>query len=495
MLGNSLAHLIARLTGLGSGIVTIPLVTLTLGTEALGLVGVYATLQAILGLFDLGLPVIVNQRLAVMISHNAPHRERAVFVRTLEFLFWSMVALFVVMGLSLCGPLAQSWLNVSTLSHANVSLALVVIVFTAALRFPAAFYSNVLFAHDRHIFPNAVAATSAMLRTLVALIALMWFQVGIVGFFVIQLIASVVEIALLAAGAWWLHTHRWVAPQWSLLRDIAPMTGALTIISLTAVVLSQIDKIVLSKLLSLGDFGIYSAAYTLAAGLVTLAYPVGNAVFPDLARGFDSIRPVLRRLVDGAVELTILAVVPLGCVMVMQSEALLGLLFLDKPIPQGLGGILSMMALGGIAQAFITLPHLFQVAVGRIAIVAKINVILILPYVVAVYMAGWNGVNAAATCFAILNITRLFIHWSVLMKEGQRLTWELAIVMSLVSTAGGLVMAAIPAAFSLSDYAALVAAVISVPILTLALAVLLPRSRERLTTLVGLRFSDQKSRH
>lgn len=483
--------MIARLAGLGCGIVTIPLVTLTLGTEALGLLGVFATLQAILGLFDLGLPVIVNQRIAVMIGSNGTTRERAVFVRTLELLFWAMVVLFVVVGLSLCGQFSKSWLNVNTLSHANVSLALVVIVFTVAMRFPATFYSNVLFAYGRHIFPNAVTSTSAVLRTIMALIALMCHQVGIVGFFVIQLIGTVVEVSLLAAGVWWLQTPRWVKPQWSLLSDIAPMAAALSGVSLTAVVLSQVDKIVLSKSLSLGDFGLYTAAYTLAAGLVTLSYPVGNAVFPDFAREKDSIRPVLRRLVDRAVELTIIAVMPLGCVMVMQSEALLRLLFLDKPIPQGLGGVLSLMALGGIAQALVTLPHLFQVAVGNVAIVVRINLAFIVPYAAAVYLAGWYGVHAAATCFAILNITRLFIHWSILIKDGRRLTWQLPIGLSLAATACGLILAAIPAAFSISGFTVLVVAVLSVPLLTLALAVLLPRSRERLWTLARLRFRNQ----
>ena len=58
---NSLAHLAARVTSLAAGLVTIPLVTMTLGTEALGLAGAYATLQAMVGLFDLGVPTAASE--------------------------------------------------------------------------------------------------------------------------------------------------------------------------------------------------------------------------------------------------------------------------------------------------------------------------------------------------------------------------------------------------------------------------------------------------
>ena len=144
VLRNSIAHLVARISALVAGIVTIPLVTLTLGTEALGLVGVYATLQAMLGLFDLGLPVAANLRLAVMIGRKASADQQAVMVRTLEMLFWALVALFIVVGFGLRGPLADSWLNVAELSRTIVDTALALMITAAAIHFPVAFYTNML---------------------------------------------------------------------------------------------------------------------------------------------------------------------------------------------------------------------------------------------------------------------------------------------------------------------------------------------------------------
>lgn len=483
VLRNSLAHLIARLAGLGAGIAVIPLVTLTLGTEALGLVGIYASLQAMTGLLDLGLPMAANHRLAVMIGRKAHADRQAELIRSVETVFWLLVALFLAAGLALVGPLADSWLNVTQLSRETVNASLAMAIAATAIRFPIAFYTNVLFAFDRHLFPNAVTTASAIARILASAIALIWLDVGIVGFFVIQLTASVAEVLILAGGVWLAQPRRWLAPQWAVLRDLASVAGGLTLISVTAVVLSQIDKVILAKLLSLGDFGIYSAAYTLATGLVALSYPIGNAVFPQLSRALDARGGDASRTISVATELTILVIVPIGCVAVAQTEPLLRLLFIIKPVPETLVAVLPLMVLGGIAQAFVTLPHLYQVAAGRIATVVWINAGLMLPYAVLVLFSAHSyGIFGGAFAFAVLNALRLLAHWIVIVIHARRAetpAWQHAIVLTGVSVAGGIAVAEAPTLLKLQGFAAMLVALVSVAVLFLLAAVAMPQTRAR----------------
>jgi len=482
LLRNSLAHLVARIAALGAGIIAIPLVTVTLGTEALGLVGVYTTLQAMLGLFDLGLPMAANHRLAIMISRDAAPIRQAVMVRTLEVLFWSMAALFLLLGLALHGPLAASWLNIVVLPRATVETALALMVVATAIRFPATFYTNVLFAYDRHTYPNAVTAISAMLRIGTALVALLVFQVGIVGYFVIQLVGSFAEVLFLVGGVWLVHTHRWVRPQFAVLRDIAAMAGGLTLVSLTAVVLSQIDKVILSKVLTLGEFGLYSAGYTLAVGLAALSYPVGNAVFPQLSRSLTGKNEEAARIVRAATELTILILVPLGCVMIVQTGPVLDLLFAIKTVPDALASILPLMMLGGIAQGFVTLPHLYQVAAGRVATVVWINLALLAPYAVLILVsAKAAGIGGAAFAFAASNIARLLVHWGVLCGSNRAApVWRPAIGVALAAIAGGLILALMPTFIEARGLIAIAIAIFSVALLAVLTALTMPISRVRL---------------
>ena len=482
MLRNSLAHMVARVAALASGIVTIPLVALTLGPEALGLVGVYGTLQAMVALFDLGLPVAANHRLAVMIGRNAPPEEQAALVRTLESLFWFFAALFCVVGLGLSDALSRSWLNINVLSHTTVKTALALMFVTVAVRFPVTFYTNVLFAHDRHIFPNFIIAISAIVRLSVSLVALVWFHVGIIEFFAIQCAGSVVEVVMLVGGVWRTNPNRLIAPRWNVVREIRALAGGLTLISVTAVVLSQIDKVVVSKLLSLSDFGVYSAGYTLASGLIALSYPIGNAVFPQLSRSLDKKRGETAHIVCAATELSILALIPLGSVLIMQAQPVLWLLFLVKPVPDGLVEILPLMMLGGLAQALITLPHLFQVAAGRVATVVKINSIFVVPYGFLVLVSTMEfGVVGAAASFAVLNGLRLLIYWSVLLlNRTDRQVWLHGIFLALTTVASGLMLSAAAAAYRLPDATAALIAICSIAVLVLLAMVAMPLSRARL---------------
>jgi O-antigen/teichoic acid export membrane protein len=481
MLRNSLAHLVARVAALAAGIVTIPFVTLTLGTEALGLVGVYSTLLAMLGLFDLGLPMAANHRLAVLIGRNAAPAEQAVLVRTLEVLFWGMGALFLVVGFGSRSLLASSWLNASVIPQPTVDAALAAMIATVAVRFPVSFYTNILFARDRHVFPNAVTAASAVLRIAASAVALIGFDADIVDFFLIQLIGSVCEVALLTSGVWHNQIQWRVAPRLSVLRDIGAMTGGLTLVSLSAVVLSQIDKIVLSKMLSLGDFGLYSAGYTLAAGLVALSYPVGNAIFPRLSRAIDAKSADTTRIIRAATELTALIIIPIGSVLIVQCEPLLQLLFLVKPVPATLASILPLMIAGAIAQGFVTLPHLYQVAAHRVMTVVWINAGFLIPYGAGVLVATVNGgVQGAAAAFAAFNVARLLMHWTLLVAvPNTRSLWLFAIVMTLAMIAGGITLASALAMLGTSSARDVLVAMVSVPLLAVVGILAMPISRQR----------------
>ncbi len=482
LIRNSLAHLIARLASLGAGLISIPLVAMTLGTESLGLVGVYATFLSMLGLFDLGLPMSVNHRLAVLVGRDAPRLVQDTLIRSLETVFWLMVGCFLLAGLLAKGPLTHHWLNVERLPRDLVETCLLLIVIGVAIRFPVAFYSNVLFAFDRHFYPNAVITASAVARTAVALVALVHYQVGLIGFFVIQLVANAFEVILLAAGVWYASPNRLVRPQWIQLRQLAGTAGILTAISLTSVGLLQIDKIILSKLLTLEDFGIYSAAYVLASGVFALSYPVGNAAFPQLSQSLNQHKwDAATGLVRLSTEATVLLVVPLGCVLALQSGPALDLLFLVRDVPPQLAAILPLMMLGGIANGLVTLPHLFQVASARALVVLWINVAFVVPYAVLAVLFSINwGVWGGALAFALFNFVRLFVHWAVLLMSPAAAIWRPIPAPVIGAIAASMVLAWAVTLMPASQPGRIMLLVVSVPVLMGLLTLGLPLSRQRL---------------
>ena len=59
--------------------------------------------------------------------------------------------------------------------------------------------------------------------------------------------------------------------------------GGMTAITITGILLTQTDRLIVSHLLPLNEFGVYVVAGTLAAGLYVVISPMFSIVFPRIA--------------------------------------------------------------------------------------------------------------------------------------------------------------------------------------------------------------------
>lgn len=494
LIRNSLAHLAARSLSLAAGLITIPLVSITLGREPLGLVGVYISLQGMLALVDLGLPIAVNQEVSVLSTKTAAPQSRASLIRSLEVLCWTIAAAVMALGLAATGPLVYHWFNVGLIPHPTLELALALIFVAVAVRLPIAFYSNALFGMNRHFYPNFVTSVMAVIRVVAAVIALVTFEVGLIGFFVIQLIANILEVLLLAVGVW--RRERWYStwPRLRIIRELTPRVGLFFALSAAAAALAQIDKVILSKMLSLTDFGIYSAGYSLAAGLLALSYPVSNAAFPQMVRDIAEQRQSdLRRLVLSASEFTILLIVPISAVIIARPDIALEILFATHSFPKELEIILPIMIAGGIAFSFVTLPHMYIIASGRLRHLLLINLMMLPAFAGAIWAgAAMAGIWGAAIAFAAMCIVRVLAYWSALSITGtQSRVWRNAAGIAIAAIAGCVLVARYITLWELSLSGRITMLFISCAILAGMLALVLPDCRQRLRQVYSLVFEPR----
>lgn len=97
------------------GLVFIPFYIKFMGIESYGLIGIFATLQVIFGLLDVGLGSTLTREMARLSA--LPHKEQEMrnLVRTLETIYWS-VAVFVGMTVVALSPIiAHHWIKAGQL--------------------------------------------------------------------------------------------------------------------------------------------------------------------------------------------------------------------------------------------------------------------------------------------------------------------------------------------------------------------------------------------
>ena len=82
------------------------------------------------------------------------------------------------------------------------------------------------------------------------------------------------------------NTFPWQKASPALTRKLSVRSGryamGITGITVLTVILMQADKVILSKLVTLTDFGYYTLAATVAGALSMVLYPVTAAVFPRI---------------------------------------------------------------------------------------------------------------------------------------------------------------------------------------------------------------------
>lgn len=410
----------------------IPLYIGYMGIESYGLVGFYVTLQAVLGLLDLGLSTTLNRELAARPPAGGQAAATRDLVRTLELLYW-LVGAGVGLALALGAPLiARHWLNGGELPAQSIVDAVRLMGLAFALQWPYSLYSGGLMGLQRQVLLNGVTMAVATLRWGGAALVLAAFSPTIQAFFAWQIVASVVHTAVTGAALWKSlpAAGRPARFEGGTLAGIWRFAAGMTGISALAVMLTQLDRVILSKLLPLEAFGYYTLAAVVASGLHLLVTPVFSAAFPafsQLAAAGET--GALKERYHRICQLASVVVLPPAVVIALFAEELL-LLWTRDPVTTASSHLLvSVLVAGTALNALLTLPYALQLAHGRTRFAFWTNVIAVAFLAPAIVWATLNhGALGAALAWLALNCGYVFIGMPLLHRwlfPGELRRWYL----------------------------------------------------------------------
>jgi O-antigen/teichoic acid export membrane protein len=104
------------------GLAVVPLYLKYLGIEAYGLIGFFATTQAVLTILDMGMAPTVNREVA-RYSASGEISEAGRLLHTLAVVYWGMAVLIAVLILALAPWIADYWLQSKNLPPQTISHA------------------------------------------------------------------------------------------------------------------------------------------------------------------------------------------------------------------------------------------------------------------------------------------------------------------------------------------------------------------------------------
>src|SRR5262249_2152948 len=176
-------------------------------------------------------------------------------------------------------------------------------------------------------------------------------------------------------------------------RYAAGVTGILALLTL----LSQMDKVILARLLPLETFGYYMFASNVALALVFLTGPVMAAIFPRLVKAYGSGDfAQLSNLYHGSSQLISLLVVPTGAVFALFSHELLQIWTGNPAVGANSGPLLSVLAVAMTLNLLVNPSYTLQAGAGYNRIVFYIHLLSVFAMSGALLLVTpiWGAIGA-----------------------------------------------------------------------------------------------------
>ena len=421
----------------------VPVYVHYLGIESYGLIGFFVSLQVLLGLLDLGLGAAANREVARLSASPGSAEHLRYLLRTLEWLYW-MLAVLIAIGVWLAAHfIAATWLRPANLSLAEIERALVLFGLAFAARWPFALYTGVMMGMQRQVLFNGLRILVETMRGAGSAAVLWLISASLDAFLVWNVFVALLGSLAGAWGAWRCMPRSPVRPGFALalLRRIWKYAAGLTGIAVTAVILLQVDKLAISRMLPLEDFGYYALAWAVASGLLQFVIPVNAAFFPPLSQSVAAGRgEELVALYRAGNQTVALLLVPLGMLLAVLPSEVLQLWTQNVLIAERAGPLLGLLAGGTMLHGLVILPYSLQLAYGWVRLAFWVNVAaigLLVPLVII--LVATIGALGGALVWLTLNVAYIFVSIQIMhtrLLPSEKWPWYRQVLFKPVAVVG-----------------------------------------------------------
>lgn len=411
----------------------IPLYIRYLGMEAYGLIGIFAILQAGLVLLDIGMTPTLNREMARFTAGAHTPQSIRELLHSLEMICVGLAFVIAISVWLASSWFSQHWLRAEQLPLDTVSEAITIMGLVAALRFVESIYRGAILGLQTQVWLNVVIAILATARGLGAVGILVWLSPTIEAFFLWQGCISLVSVIVLA-----LRVHRTlpVAAQpvhfsMQALSGVWNFAQGMIATTFLSLLLTQVDKILLSRLLNLEEFGAYILAATVASALSLLVGPLAQGYYPRFTELLTrNDEPGLITAYHQGSQLMTVMLVPVAMILIFHGETVLYLWTGNAELARNSASLVALLALGTTFLGLMNIPYMLQLAYGWSTFAAKVNAVIVAVLIPVLFWATPRyGAIGAAWVWVAITSSYIFLvipimHRRLLPKEKWEWYWR-----------------------------------------------------------------------
>ncbi|OQW68047.1 MAG: hypothetical protein BVN34_09645 [Proteobacteria bacterium ST_bin12] len=385
----------------------------SLGSDIWGLISFIVTLQALLSLLDAGISQALVREFA---AHNLPNQNKqsqlAVLLFGFERIYWGFAILVSLIVLLASHQISHYWLKLDGIDLNQAQIAIIGAAAIFVFQFPGSVYRSLLVGIQAQVLLNSIMTLGAVIKHLGAVIVVSkWPTLS--AYIVWHVLVVALETLIRGFYAWkTLHLKRskihWDKPLMQrMLLPVIGMSGATLLGALTV----QMDKLILSGMVSVEAFGYYVIASTLATGVLQLLYPVVNAVIPHVVKLRHEVE-ALRSFNFKYAKLVAIMIIIMGIIFYFAGYVFLQWWLKSAEIAQQVYSVLSILLIGTALNALYTIGYINWIAKGQLFKVLQVNLISLIASVISIPLMvtkfgmvgaslGWITINAVGLFFSL----------------------------------------------------------------------------------------------
>ncbi|MBQ4812046.1 oligosaccharide flippase family protein [Pseudoalteromonas luteoviolacea] len=412
---NILANYTSQLYVTGLGILILPLYIKYMGGEAYGLVGFFAMLQAWFNLLDLGLTPTLARETARYHGGDASALSFRRLLRSLSVIF--VISAFIGGGglWFFADTIALSWLNVKTLEIEEVIFAIQIMAVAVAMRWVSGIYRGIITGSERLAWLSAFNACIASLKFLGVFLSMSLFGYTPSVFFLHQLAIAAIELIILYAMGERIAPDKKLIKEpigWSIrpVRSVLKFSLTIAFTSSVWVFVTQSDKLVLSGILGLKEYGFFTLSVLAASSILILSGPISQSIMPRMSRLYaeKSLEEMLRVYRDGT-KLVVIIAGSAAFVLAFFSKDILLIWTGDELLSEHASKILTLYSIGNLFLILSAFPYYLQYAKGKLRYHLYSNIVMIVLLIpLIIFFAREYGAIGAGWVWMTINAFFLF---------------------------------------------------------------------------------------
>jgi O-antigen/teichoic acid export membrane protein len=393
---NSSYNLLAGVIPLIVSFVTVPVYIRLVGLDRYGVLSIAWLLLGYFGLFDLGLGRATSFRIAAL--HRAAPGARA---NTFWAALFVNIAMGVLGGAILWGAAElffSSFLKVKESLRPEILSAVPYLALTVPVATLAGILSGAMQGRQKFFEVNAISVTSTIVFQLLPL-ALAWaYGPNLVRILIAALAARLLSVIALG---WLCYRDLLRGNAIRILRNEVRLLlgygGWVTLTGIVSPFLNIADRFVIGAVTGASAVTVYTVPFQLAKQIAIVPGSLTNALFPKLS----AAHPAEQKKLSEKATLTLAAMIGLPILIGIFLLQPFLVLWLGRDIGQHSAPTGRVLLMAFWANAFALVPFTRLQASGRPDLVAKILLLEIPPYFLALYFGlHYFGIVGAALAFA-----------------------------------------------------------------------------------------------